>query len=145
MWRMKHVLVACVLVAFVALPVLAQKKFLEKVRRHYQLGTTTGKCILCHELKEKEEPKRKNLNVYGKEIQLHEKMKPLLGKDDDYKFSDDDLATLLKVVQAVEEKDSDCDGATNKEELELGTFPGNKDSKPDAAKLEKYRSEHPKK
>ena len=145
MRRMKHVSVACLLVAFVALPVLAQKKFLEKARRHYQLGTTTGKCTLCHELKDKEEPNRKNLNVYGKEIQLHEKMKPLLGKDDHYKFSDDELATFLKVVQAVEDKDSDGDGATNKEELELSTFPGNKDSQPDAAKLEKYRTELPKK
>ena len=126
-------------------PALAQKKFLEKVRRHYQLGLATGKCALCHELKDKEDPHRNNLNAYGKEIQLSEAMKPLLGKDDEYKFTDDELATLMKIVQGIEDKDSDSDGATNKEELELGTFPGDKESKPEAAKLEKYRKDHPKK
>ena len=123
----------------------AQTKFLATVRRQYQLDRTTGKCDLCHLIKPKEDPGRKNLNVFGKAMQADPAMKPLLGKDDKYEFSADDLDIVKKVAIKLEDLDSDGDGATNKEELDLGTFPGDPKSVPDKAKLDKYRKDHPKK
>ncbi|MCW8132196.1 MAG: hypothetical protein KIS92_17750 [Planctomycetota bacterium] len=130
---------ALVVVVGMALPVLAQKKFLEKVRRHYQLDATTGKCTLCHQLQPKEEPTKENLNAYGKDLAADPAIKPALGKDDEHKFTDDELAAVEKAAVSIEAKDSDGDGATNKEELDLGSFPGDKASTPDAKKLEEYR------
>ncbi|MBI3830128.1 MAG: hypothetical protein HY291_11460 [Planctomycetes bacterium] len=128
-----------------ALPAMAQKKFLEKIRRAYQLDATTGKCTLCHKLKEKEDPGKENLNPFGKDLQADPAIKPALGHDDDFKFTDAQLEAVLKAAQNIDDKDSDGDGVTNKEELDLGSFPGDKDSKPDAKKLEAYRKAHPKK
>lgn len=130
---------ALVVIVGMALPAMAQKKFLEKVRRHYQLDATTGKCTLCHDLKAKEEPSKENLNAYGKDLAADPAIKPALGKDDDHKFSEDELTAVEKAAVNIESKDSDGDGATNKEELELGSFPGDKASTPDAKKLEEYR------
>jgi len=126
-------------------PAFAQKPWLRTVARHYQLDATTGKCILCHQLKEKEEPSAKNLNTYGKDLSAQEVMKPILGKDEKYNFSNDELAIVVKAAEAINDKDSDGDGATNKEELDLGSFPGDAASKPDGKKLDDYRKAHPKK
>jgi hypothetical protein len=126
-----------------ASPSLAQKKFLERIRKHYQLDRTNGQCALCHDIKPREEAGRKNLNKFGTAIQTHADMKPLLGKDDEYKFSDKELETFEKVLVALENDDSDGDGVSNKEELDLGTFPGDPKSVPEKAKLEKYRKDHP--
>lgn len=134
-----------VVIVGLALPAMAQKKFLEKIRRAYSLDATTGKCTLCHKLKEKEEPSEENLNQYGKDLKADPAIKPALGHDDDYKFTDAELAAVLKAAQNIDDKDSDGDGVTNKEELDLSAFPGDKDSKPDAKKLEEYRKAHPKK
>ncbi len=137
------ILFAMVSMAVMAEPILAQKPFLARVRKHYQLDRATGNCKLCHELKPREEPSSKNLNKFGLVIQADPDMKPLLGKDEDYKFSEKELDILEKVVVKHENEDSDGDGATNKEELDLGTFPGDATNTPDKAKLEKYRKEHP--
>jgi len=141
--EMLAVLLACAVVALWMAPTSAQTKFMEKLRRQYQLGPATGKCELCHELKAKEEPGRKNLNAYGKALQAEPCMKPILGKDDKYKYTEADLKMVLEAASKIENQDSDGDGATNKEELELGTFPGDTKSTPDKAKLEKYRKDHP--
>jgi hypothetical protein len=138
-------ILGCAVVLVVAAPSFAQKKFLERIRKHYQLGPTNGKCTLCHEVKPQEDPGRKNLNKYGKAIQSDPDMKPLLGKDDEYKFTEKELEIFEKVIVKLEDQDSDGDGATNREELELGTNPGDATSVPDKAKLEKYRKDHPKK
>src|SRR5262245_27980068 len=89
------VILACVAVVLMCIPSSAQTKFLERIRKHYNLDHRNGKCELCHELKPKEEPGRKNLNLYGKAIQADPTMKPLLGKDDKFKFTEADL----KIVQ----------------------------------------------
>ena len=126
-----------------ASPSLAQKKFLDRIRKHYQLDAKNGKCTLCHDIKPREEASRKNLNKFGTAIQNHPDMKPLLGKDDEYKFTDKELDIFEKVVVALENEDSDGDGATNGEELNLVTYPGDPKSVPDKAALEKYRKDHP--
>jgi hypothetical protein len=66
-------------------------------------------------------------------------MKGLLGKKTDYVFNQDELKSLLKAVAKLDAKDTDADGATNKEELALGTHPGDPASKPAAAALEALR------
>lgn len=130
---------------YFAAPALAHKVFLERARKHYQLDVKNGKCDLCHEIKPKEEPSAKNLNLYGKALAADPDLKPLLGKKEDYKFSDAELAVFEKVMVKIEDLDSDKDGATNKEELELSTNPGDPKSTPDKKTLAKYRKEHPKK
>ena len=123
----------------ITFPVLAQQKFMERVRRHYLLGRETGKCLLCHALKEKEEASEENLNAFGKDLRADPNIKPALGKGDKYKFTEAELAAVEKAAVNIEAKDSDGDGATNKEELDLGTFPGDAASKPDPKKLEETR------
>jgi hypothetical protein len=135
------VLCGCVVVAAVVSPALAQQKFLEKIRRHYALDSKNGKCTLCHLEKKNEEPGRGNLNPYGKAIQGHADMKPLLGKDDKYAFTPKDLELFDSIVTKIEAEDADGDGATNREELDLGTYPGDAKSIPEKLKLEKYRKE----
>jgi hypothetical protein len=139
--EMLSVLLACVLVALFIAPTLAHEKFLVKVRRHYSLDRANGKCTLCHEEKKNEEPSRKNINAYGKAIQGDPAMKPMLGRDENYAWNDKDLATLIEIATKLESADSDGDGATNKEELDLGTYPGDAKSVPDKAALAKYRKE----
>ncbi|HYG77046.1 MAG TPA: thrombospondin type 3 repeat-containing protein [Planctomycetota bacterium] len=148
MFKRKHaeiaaVMLACAAVAILTAPTTAQTKFLEKVRKHYQLDKTNGKCELCHEVKPKEEPSRKNLNKYGIAIQQDAKMKPLLGKDDKYPFTAADLDVVKDAAVKIESLDSDGDGASNKEELDLGTIPGDPKSIPEKRALEKYRKANP--
>lgn len=125
-------------------PVRAQDAFQKALRKHYGLEKDAAKCSLCHELKEAgEEPKGHNLNSYGTDIQRQPDFLVLMGKDGEYEFTEDDLAVFLKSAKAVEGLDSDGDGATNREELALGTNPGEKDSKPAAEKLGEYRKAQP--
>ncbi|HLX63135.1 MAG TPA: thrombospondin type 3 repeat-containing protein [Planctomycetota bacterium] len=135
--------VAVVLVCACAIPSFAQKPFLDLIRKKYQLDNKNGKCDLCHEKRPNEEPGAKNLNVYGKAIAADPTMKPLLGKTEKYKFSEAELAIVDKVITSLEKVDSDGDGASNREELELGTFPGDPKSTPDKKALAKYRKDHP--
>ena len=137
-----RVIVALVAFASVAVwltPTQAQQKFLDKIRKHYNLDRTNGKCTLCHEEKPREEPGRGNLNSFGKAIQGHADMKPLLGKNEDYAFTAKELEIFDAVVVKIEKEDSDADKATNREELDLGTMPGDAKSVPEKLKLDKYR------
>ena len=134
---------ACVLIAALAYPTLAQKPFGERIRKHYSLDNRNGKCNLCHEIVAKEEPGRKNLNVYGKAIQADPTMKPLLGKPGDFAFTPADIAIMEKAAVKIDDLDSDGDGATNIEELDLGYYPGDPKSTPTKMELTKYRKEHP--
>lgn len=132
-------MVACAIVSLFTIPSMAHKAFLDKARKMYELDAKNGKCDLCHEVKPKEEPGAKNLNAYGKDIAAETDMKPLLGKKEDYKFSDAEIKTLETVMKKIEDKDSDGDDATNKEELALGSNPGDKKSVPAKRDLQKYR------
>ncbi len=42
-----------------AVPTFAQKPFLDKARKMYQLDAKNGKCDLCHESSRKKNPARK--------------------------------------------------------------------------------------
>ena len=61
------------------------------------------------------------------------------------KFTDAEIAVFEKAMAKLDETDSDKDGATNKEELDLSTNPGDPKSVPEKKALAKYRKEHPKK
>lgn len=131
-------------------PSFAHKAFLDKARRMYQLDAKNGKCDLCHEVKPKEEPGAKNLNVYGKATQSDPTMKPLLGRIgtkkgdvvEDVKFTDAELKIIEAALKKIEDQDSDGDGATNKEELALGSNPGDAKSMPEKRALAKYRKDN---
>ena len=131
---------ACAVAVLLDAPSLAQDAFMKKVRREFGLNPREiGNCRLCHAPGENEKPNRENLNAYGKQIQSQEGMKSLLGKEHEYKFSDDELATLMTVVNGIGGEDADGDGATNAEEIALGTFPGDENSKPEEKALERHR------
>lgn len=134
-------------VLFIGGEALAQKPFLTRLVKVYTLEKEkNGNCKMCHEYdKAKEQsPEKDNINAYGKMLQGTPEMKPVIGKGDEHKFTPEELNAVEAAVKATGDKDTDGDGATNAEELALGTFPGNKDSVPAKADLEKYRAEHKK-
>jgi hypothetical protein len=131
---------ALMLLVVAAPPAHAHKTFMTQIKGAYALTAANGKCNACHGLKGG--PNRKNLNPYGTAIQGEDGMKPLLGKKTDYVFTQDEIKALLKTLVKLDTEDADKDGATNKEELALGTNPGDPDSKPAAPALEKYRKDN---
>jgi hypothetical protein len=134
---------ACGMVLFSSVQTSAQTKFLEHVRRAYEMDRTNGKCELCHQIKAKEEPGRKNLNALGKKIQDDPEMKPLLGKTDTHPFTKKDLELVHKIMQKFDNEDLDGDGVSNYEEYQLGTFPTDPKSIPEKLPLKKWREAHP--
>lgn len=138
--RAVSISLACVLVGVIAIPTLAQKPFLAAVKEKFAPPESNAKCTLCHI--PKKGPNKQNLNDFGKSIQSDPDMKPLLNKGTNYQYKKDELDTLLKVVERLGDKDTDGDGATNMEEIKLGTFPGDATSTPAKADLEKYRKDN---
>ena len=148
MLKRKHgevtaVVLACAIVASLTVPSSAQQPFLERVRKYYQLDKSNGQCNLCHDIKPKEEPSRKNLGSYGKAIADDPEAKPLLGKDGEFKFTTADLDLVQKIAIKLEQKDNDGDGVFNKEELDLGSLPGDAKSVPEKLALTRYRKANP--
>ena len=148
MMQPKHAKILAAVMAFgmvlyTGMPTSAQTKFLEHVRRAYEMDRTNGKCELCHAIKPKEEPSRKNLNPLGKKIQDDPEMKPLLGKDDKFAFAKKDLDLFYKIMQKFDNEDLDGDGVSNYEEYQLGTFPTDPKSVPEKLPLKKWREAHP--
>jgi hypothetical protein len=109
-------------------PASAKPRFLEHLKSNYGLGANV-KCDYCHEVTGKEKPGKKNLGAFGKDYQ---KAMGTLGKDN-----------LDAIVKSLEPMDSDGDGATNLEELRLGTKPGDGSSTPKPELLEKFRKSQP--
>ncbi|HEY3320944.1 MAG TPA: thrombospondin type 3 repeat-containing protein [Planctomycetota bacterium] len=146
-WRQVLVVMAGVLlIGAWTLPALAYKPFLEKMCTTLLLDPEkNSKCELCHDFKKElnQAPERKNINAYGKALAARPEMKDMLGKDRDYKFTDEQLDRFMVALKAINDLDTDGDGATNGEELELGTFPADPKSVPSKAELEKYRKENP--
>lgn len=138
---------ACVAIGLWTGSSLAQKPFNERLKKVFGLEKEkNGNCHMCHHYdKEKgESPEKDNLNAFGKELKAVPGMKPLLGKDDEYKFTPADLDIVEAAVKTLLGKDTDGDGASNGEEFALGTFPADPKSTPDKAALEKHRAEHKK-
>jgi len=127
---------------FLNTPAFAFKQFLERARKIYDMDKPVSSCLLCHQYDEKknEEPDKANLNDYGHDMGNDPYMRPLVDVEEDHKFTKQELETIDKVLRSLDNEDSDKDGATNVEEMELGTFPGNKKSVPDAEALKKYRA-----
>ncbi len=109
-------------------PVAAKPTFLNHLKATYGLGEA-AKCFYCHDVAAKDKPSKKNLGAFGKDYQ---KALAKYGKDN-----------LDAVVKSLESLDSDGDGATNIEELRLGTKPGDATSTPTKELLEKYRKANP--
>ncbi|HLX64949.1 MAG TPA: thrombospondin type 3 repeat-containing protein [Planctomycetota bacterium] len=149
-WRAVGALVALALVVLLAEPIFAQKAFLSKIKklRPDLVENKLATCRLCHNFdkEKKEEATKDNLNAYGKDIQKDPNMKTVINQKegDEHKFTEEELALFEKAFNAIMDKDSDGDGATNAEEMALGTNPGDPKSTPDKAALEKYRAEHKK-
>jgi len=141
---MKNRLVAVLgfsMVCYVAWPALAKEVFIERVRKMYGLPRTLGSCQLCHHPDEAKDEvaDQRNLNDYGKDIANLPLMKPLIEAEEDHEYTPRQWAKFEEAMHSIDVDDSDKDGATNLEELALGTFPGEKTSTPDAAALKTFR------
>jgi len=120
-----------------ATPAGAQKAFLAVAKGKHPIPEKIAKCHLCHE--EGKGPKRSTLNDYGKALAAHEAMKPALGHKSSHEFTAAEQQAVLKAIEALDNEDADKDGATNKEEMVLGSLPGDAKSKPADATLKQYR------
>lgn len=140
-------LIACGLVGTFAFSCHAQKTLLDEVRKRYMLDKRNGNCRLCHIIERRSQIIDTNgntpLNAYGATFRAEPLMRPLLKKKESEQLSLDERDLFAKVLRKLEVEDSDHDGASNLEELELGTFPGDMKSTPGAADLAKYRDAHP--
>jgi hypothetical protein len=131
----------CVAIGFCIFPAAAHKGLLDRARALYALKKEIGKCQFCHDLDEskKEEPESSNLDEYGKDVDNLPTMKPILEFEDEHVYTKAEAKVIDDALKSLENADSDKDGATNIEEIELGTFPGKKASVPEKAALEEYR------
>ena len=107
-------------------PSEAKKSYLTAAKNAYHFDDSVN-CSLCHSVSGNAKPGKRNLNSFGKEVQAR-----LIEKGD-----------ITLALQGAENKDSDGDGATNLEELKLGSAPGDKASVPDPKKLEALRKANP--
>ena len=119
---------ACSAILFFPRPASAKRDYLDRVMGFFGLNAqTTGKCVFCHAVNEKEKPGKGNLGLYGKEI------KAAFESNDQLRIQPE-----LAVAKSFE-KDTDGDGILNREEIALGSFPGDKASVPPKEKLDQYR------
>jgi hypothetical protein len=125
-----------------AQPALAIKPFLERTKKLYDLEKPLASCHLCHAYDEKkgEEADKRNLNDYGHDLANDPRARPLLDVEEEHKFTREELDVLSTILISLDTEDSDKDGASNKEELKLGTWPGDKNSTPSAEALKNYRA-----
>jgi hypothetical protein len=137
------VVAGCVCIFWVATPALAMTQFLDRARRIYSLGKETGKCELCHKIdaSKNEEASDGNINVYGEALKFNDGMPKLHGMREYEKPTEEELRILDAAFKAIDDKDTDGDGATNKEELMLATFPADPASVPTKEALEKFRKD----
>lgn len=120
--------------------VSAKKTYLKKIAANYKLDDMLAKCSICHDSGE-DKPNKRNLNLFGREFRDTKAR----GYDVTKMPIDPNSDVILQAFESLADKDTDGDGATNLEEIMLGTNPGNAKSKPDPDKLAEYRKTHPKK
>ena len=132
--RVHHLVVGLLTVSFIAAltaPVWGTQKIGDKLAERYKLDPKKV-CALCHDAS-KGEPGSRNLNKFGKDF------------DGAYSKQKKGSDRVAKTIEAIAGEDADGDGATNLEELSLGTQPGDAKSAPAADKLAEYRKANPKK
>ncbi|HYG77977.1 MAG TPA: thrombospondin type 3 repeat-containing protein [Planctomycetota bacterium] len=137
------VVAACLTVGLLANHSLAQKPFLTRLVKVYTLEKEkNGTCKLCHEYDKakNESPEKENINAIGKELAKSAEFKPVMGKGDEHKFTPEELNAVEAAWKVIAAKDTDGDGASNDEELALGTYPGDPKSTPAKDALDKHRS-----
>jgi hypothetical protein len=134
-------LTAAFLLHLSAQPVFAIKQFLDRSKKVYDLDKPLASCVLCHEFDEKkgEEADKRNLNDYGHDVANDPRARPLLDVEEDHKYTREELERISQVLVSLDNEDSDKDGATNLEELKLGTWPGRKNSTPSPEALKALR------
>ncbi len=120
------------LIALLAEPASAKKNFFDAICQNIKLNEKIANCALCHA---GEKPSEHNLGKYGQAFRAALAATPRKGPKNRY----------VAAMEAIADQDSDGDGATNGEEIALGTFPGDPKSTPTAEQLAAYRKEHPKK
>lgn len=128
--RIKPVLFAGLLTIGLVLswtgPTNATTKAGERIAKEFNLDPKTS-CVLCHDAS-KGEPGSRTLNKFGKDFDTAY-LKAKKGGD-----------RAITALQAIGADDADGDGATNLEEVALGTQPSDKTSVPAADKLTEYRN-----
>ncbi len=145
--QMITVCAALVLIGAWSGTTLAYKPFVDKICETYTIDKEQVEvCKICHDYKKElnQAPERKNLNMFGKKLAAVPSMKPLLGKDRDYQFTDEEIEIMIKALQSLDAEDTDGDGATNAEELRLHTNPADPKSTPTPEALAKFRKEQKK-
>jgi predicted outer membrane protein len=132
--RIHHLVVGLLAIGFlVALsaPTWGTTKIGERLAKEFKLDPKTS-CVLCHDAS-KGEPGSRNLNKFGKDF------------DGAYSKQKKGSDRAVLALQSIADADADGDGATNQEEVALGSGPGDAKSVPAADKLAEYRKTHPKK
>ncbi|MEI6235685.1 MAG: hypothetical protein WCT04_21730 [Planctomycetota bacterium] len=126
-------------------PALALKPFLGEVRKAFNLGEDEGSCRICHTFDDtkKEKPTEHNVNAFGKDLSRNKTFRSLGELEEVEVLNDKQMAGVRAALLEIARYDSDGDGASNIEELKLGTGPGNPKSTPTADELAKYRNDHP--
>lgn len=123
------VLAAIAIVVLAGQPIFAQKAFLKKIKELYpDIKKEIANCSLCHtfDKEKKEHPTKKNLNLYGKDLQAAPEAKIALDQkdEDEHKFTDDELKAIEAAIKAIAGKDSNGNGKTNEEDIKAGVNPG---------------------
>ncbi|HYG74470.1 MAG TPA: thrombospondin type 3 repeat-containing protein [Planctomycetota bacterium] len=137
------ILAACLTVGLMTNRSLAQKPFLTRLVKVYALEKEkNGNCKICHDYDtaSNEVAEKGNINAIGKELAKLDEFKPVIGKGHEHKFTPQELNAVEAAWKVIAAKDTDGDGATNDEELALGTYPANPGSTPSKDALEKYRA-----
>ncbi len=117
---------AVMAVVFLAQPMFAQKAFLEQLKAAYPgLDTKLAKCTTCHTPAGGEKPGKKNLNLYGKDLQGSAEAKAAMGSEHKGgKYSEDELKGVLAGIKAIGSKDSNGNGKSNDDDIKAGVNPG---------------------
>jgi hypothetical protein len=140
--RILSLLAGFVIVVSLIYPALAREAFFEHMRKMYKLPDAIASCHLCHQYDETKKQKARgyNLNDFGKDIDNLPHLRKFIDVEEGHTYTDAEWKDFEKGIHMLDDEDSDNDGATNLEELTLGTFPGDKTSVPDAEALKKLRA-----
>jgi hypothetical protein len=136
----KTVFAALIILLLFSTKISAQKDLLFQMRKKYLLEQKNGNCLLCHERSHDGQILDHKFNLFGVDLLAEPAMAPLRSKKIDEKLTPAERNAFDSVLVKLEQTDSDRDGATNLEELVLGTFPGDPQSTPAPEALKRYQN-----